>query len=54
MIGAETTVVSLQNGVDCEEQLCALLGGDHVMGGVAEISAAIVEPGYIKRFSRLP
>lgn len=53
MIGPETAVVSLQNGVVSEGQLCALLGENHVMGGVAEISATIARPGMIKRVSPL-
>ena len=51
MLGPDSVVVSLQNGVDSEDQLCTLLGAQHVMGGVAEISATIAEPGLIKRVS---
>lgn len=51
MLGAHTAVVSLQNGVNAEDELSALLGADHVMGGVAEIFATIEAPGLIKRVS---
>ncbi len=51
LLGPATAVVSLQNGVDSEPTLARILGGDHVMGGVAEISAAITAPGTITRFS---
>ena len=51
LLGAETAVVSLQNGVNAEEDLAELLGAAHVMGGVAEIFATIAAPGLIKRVS---
>ena len=47
LIGPETAVISLQNGVDAEDRLGRILGADHVMGGVAAISAAIGAPGVI-------
>lgn len=51
LIGRETAVLSLQNGVDSEERIAGVLGSDHVLGGVAEISATIAEPGTIRCFS---
>ncbi|SMF35633.1 ketopantoate reductase [Tistlia consotensis] len=48
LIGPDTAVLSLQNGVDSEERIAAILGAQHVLGGVAEISAAIAEPGLIR------
>lgn len=48
LIGDDTAVVSLQNGVDAEERLAAILGPEHVMGGVAGIAAVIEEPGVIR------
>lgn len=51
LLGPGTAVVSLQNGVDSEPTLARVLGGGHVMGGVAEISSAITAPGTITRFS---
>lgn len=51
LIGPDTAVVSLQNGVDSEPTLARILGGGHVMAGVAEISAAITAPGTVTRFS---
>ncbi len=42
-----TGVVSLQNGVYAEERLTKILGAAHVMGGVAQIIAAVSEPGVI-------
>jgi 2-dehydropantoate 2-reductase len=51
LIGPDTAVVSLQNGVSSESVLASIVGCRHVIGGVAEISARIVEPGLIRRIS---
>jgi len=48
LIGADTAVISLLNGVDSEEQLSRILGAPHVVGGVARISAEIAAPGVIQ------
>jgi 2-dehydropantoate 2-reductase len=49
LIGPDTAVVPLQNGVDAAERLIPVLGSNAVMGGVAQISASIVEPGVIQQ-----
>ena len=49
MIGRDTAVIPLQNGVCAPERLVPILGEDHVMGGVAQISATIGAPGLIKQ-----
>ncbi len=51
LIGAETAVLSLQNGVEAEAQLAAIVGPEHVMGGVAQIAAVIEQPGVIRHSS---
>jgi len=51
LIGSNTSVLVLQNGVSAVEMLASTLGRRHVIGGVAEISARIAEPGLIKRIS---
>jgi 2-dehydropantoate 2-reductase len=51
LIGPNTGVLVLQNGVSSVEMLASILGRRHVIGGVAEISARIAEPGLIKRIS---
>ena len=43
-----TAVISLQNGLDNEEQLADEIGQEHVMGGVAYIFSTIAEPGVIE------
>jgi 2-dehydropantoate 2-reductase len=47
LIGTETAVIPLQNGIDAAERLIPILGAAAVMGGVAQISASITEPGVI-------
>src|SRR6202161_4376590 len=47
LIGPDTAVIPLQNGVDAPERLPPILGPHAVMGGVAQISASIVGPGQI-------
>jgi 2-dehydropantoate 2-reductase len=47
VLGRETAVVSLQNGVDNEDQLATIVGADHVVGGAAFIFSTIAEPGVI-------
>jgi 2-dehydropantoate 2-reductase len=51
LLGPDTGVVSFQNGVDNEEILANLLGGDHVLGGVAHVTSSIAEPGVIVQTS---
>jgi 2-dehydropantoate 2-reductase len=47
LIGAETGVIPLQNGIDAAERLIPILGPKAVLGGVAQISASITAPGVI-------
>ena len=49
MIGADTAVIPLQNGIDAAERLIPILGRNAVMGGVAQISASIAAPGVIQQ-----
>ncbi len=48
MLGEETGVIWLGNGVDAPAQLAAELGAEHVLGGLTQISAVIAAPGYIR------
>ena len=48
LIGPDSAVISLQNGVDAEPLVAELLGARHVMGGVAQIGAKIARPGVIE------
>ena len=47
VVGRDTGVVSVQNGVDNEEVLARLLGAEHVLGGVARVFSTIESPGVI-------
>jgi 2-dehydropantoate 2-reductase len=48
LVGPETGVLSVQNGVDNEDTLARVLGAGHVMGGVAQVFTTIEEPGVIR------
>ena len=48
LIGAHTTVLPLQNGVDAVSQLVAELGAENVIGGLCRIVSYVVEPGHIR------
>jgi 2-dehydropantoate 2-reductase len=48
LIGPDTAVISLQNGVDAEPTLAGILGQHHVMGGIAQIGTKIARPGVIE------
>ena len=47
MLGPETFVLPLQNGVEAPSQLAAILGSEHVLGGLCGLISYIVEPGHI-------
>ncbi|HJZ20426.1 MAG TPA: 2-dehydropantoate 2-reductase [Bradyrhizobium sp.] len=49
LIGPDTAVIPLQNGIDAAERLIPILGRNAVMGGVAQISASITAPGVIQQ-----
>jgi 2-dehydropantoate 2-reductase len=46
-VGPETTVLSLQNGIQKEEMMAEAFGRDKVMGGVCYIASKISKPGVI-------
>jgi 2-dehydropantoate 2-reductase len=48
MVGPNTTVLPLQNGVEAPSQLAAELGTEFVIGGLCKIVAFIVGPGHIR------
>lgn len=51
-IGAQTVVMSLQNGVDAPERIGKIVGMEHVLGGVTHISSALEAPGVVKQVSQ--
>ena len=49
IVGPDTTVIPLQNGIDAPERLAAILGPRAVMGGVAMVGGNIEAPGVIRQ-----
>jgi 2-dehydropantoate 2-reductase len=47
MVGPETFVVPLQNGVEAPAQLVGVLGDEHVLGGLCRIIAFVAGPGHV-------
>jgi 2-dehydropantoate 2-reductase len=48
MIGPDTLVLTLQNGVEAPEHVARVLGREHAIGGVAKIISFIAGPGQIE------
>jgi 2-dehydropantoate 2-reductase len=51
MVGRDTAVVCLQNGVDNEDKLDTILGPGQVLGGVVHILSTVSAPGVISQTS---
>jgi len=49
LIGPDTAVIPLQNGIDASDRLVPILGVAHVMAGTVAISATIAQPGVIRQ-----
>jgi 2-dehydropantoate 2-reductase len=49
LVGPNTAIIPLQNGIDASERLIPILGSAAVMGGVAQISATIEAPGVVRQ-----
>lgn len=48
MIGADTMVLPLQNGVEAPAELAETLGDEPVLGGLCKIAAAVPSPGRVR------
>ena len=48
LIGDKTAILPLQNGVEAADQIVAVHGVDHVLGGMCRIVSFVVEPGRIR------
>lgn len=53
MLGPETAVLSLQNGVDCDDILAPIVGRERLISGVAFIASSISEPGVIRHIGTM-
>jgi 2-dehydropantoate 2-reductase len=51
VVGRDTAVVCLQNGVDNEDKLETILGREQVLGGVVHILSTVSAPGVISQTS---
>lgn len=51
IVGKDTTVLSLQNGVDAVERIGNVVGMEHMIAGATWISSAVEAPGVIKQVS---
>jgi 2-dehydropantoate 2-reductase len=49
LIGPNTKVITLQNGVDSYERVTPIIGADHAVPGVTYVVAVIDRPGVIKQ-----
>ncbi|MEC8202967.1 MAG: 2-dehydropantoate 2-reductase, partial [Pseudomonadota bacterium] len=49
LVGPNTTLVALQNGVECANVLSAVHGKEKVLNGTSYIAAVIAEPGLIRQ-----
>ena len=54
LIGPQTCVVTLQNGVEAPEQVAEVLGERHVVGGLCGLISFIVAPGHIRHAGAEP
>jgi len=54
LVGSNTTVLPLQNGVDAASQLVNTLGSHSVIGGLCRIVSFVVEPGHIRHAGFTP
>jgi len=54
MLGDDTMVIPLENGIDAPEQLAAIVGREHVLGGLCGIVSFIAAPGHIRHVGADP
>lgn len=52
LVGPETVVLPLQNGIDAAERTAAALGRRHVIGGLCQVGSYIAAPGVIRQISQ--
>lgn len=54
LVGTDTLVVPMMNGVEAPDQLAATLGAEHVAGGLCGLLGEVVGPGHIRNQMALP
>jgi len=53
MVGPQTMIVPIQNGVTAIEEVSAIVGREHVVGGLVYMACHISEPGVITHLSEI-
>jgi 2-dehydropantoate 2-reductase len=54
LLGASTVVVPFQNGIEAADQLAAVVGPEHVLGGLCKIASQVAGPGHIRHIGVPP
>lgn len=54
LLGDDTLVVPLENGIDAPEVLTPIMGASHVVGGLCAIVSFIVAPSHIRHAAYEP
>ncbi len=54
LIGPETVVLPLLNGISAAPELAAALGPEHVLGGLCRLSVLVASPGVIRHVAISP
>jgi 2-dehydropantoate 2-reductase len=52
LVGPQTVVVSLQNGIDAAERIGTVIDMSHILGGATWLSSAVEAPGVIRQVSQ--
>jgi len=52
LVGSETAVIPVQNGIDVAEHLGAVLGTEHIMGGLTYVASRLVAPGHVRQLGQ--
>jgi 2-dehydropantoate 2-reductase len=52
LVGPQTRVITLQNGVDSVERIAPILGADRTIGGSAYIASVMASPGVVSHTSQ--
>src|ERR1041384_8350034 len=53
VIGPDTGIISLQNGVTKDDMLAPIVGREHLLGGAAYIGVSVVRPGVVRKAGTL-
>ena len=53
LLGPDTAILSLQNGVDCDDLLTPIVGRERLISGVAFIASSISTPGVIRHIGTM-